>query len=307
MTPADYAQVRHRLVVEAHQRGGGFIVALLAGILVANVFTGFAAWLGEAVRPELYIKIAIVILGGFVAVTIAGKASLAGSILLRGLAAIVEAYLIYWSVVYFIARKWFGLKREWAAPLASGISICGVAASIATGSAIRARPAVPILVSSLVVVFAVVEVLVSCRSWPNNSCGVTRLWQRRGSVSRSRRTAPPWPVGGITEALIMAKAAAAGIKYQPGWILSTTAAIKVFIDVFIGVWAFILAYIWTNHHQCRGGRRDGTVRRDLGAVSEVHSRLSADLRRRAGHRQHGDAGDDRQAHPVDRRGELPSG
>jgi uncharacterized membrane protein YadS len=59
-------------------------------------------------------------------------------------------------VVYFVARKWFGFSREWSVPLASGISNCGVAVAIATGGAIRARPAVPILVSSLVVVFAVV-------------------------------------------------------------------------------------------------------------------------------------------------------
>src|SRR5207244_5720079 len=103
--------------------------------------------------------IAIVILGGFFAVTAAGKLNLATSLLLRGVAAIIEAYLIYWAVVYFVARKWFGFNREWAAPLASGISICGVSAAIATGAAIRARPIVPVLVSSLVVIFAVVELL----------------------------------------------------------------------------------------------------------------------------------------------------
>jgi len=37
-----------------------------------------------------------------------------------------------------------------AAPLASGISICGVSAAIATGGAIRARSVVPVMVSSLV-------------------------------------------------------------------------------------------------------------------------------------------------------------
>ena len=78
----------------------------------------------------------------------------------RGLAAIVEAYLIYWAVVYFVARKWFGFSREWAAPLASGISICGVSAAIATAGAIRARPMVAVMVSSLVVVFAMVELLI---------------------------------------------------------------------------------------------------------------------------------------------------
>jgi multisubunit Na+/H+ antiporter MnhB subunit len=53
--------------------------------------------------------------------------------------------------------------------------------------------------------------------------------------------------GGITESLIVAKAAAEGVNYQPGWILATTATVKIFIDIFIGIWAFILGYIWTNH------------------------------------------------------------
>ena len=53
--------------------------------------------------------------------------------------------------------------------------------------------------------------------------------------------------GGITESLILAKSAAEGVNYQPGWILGTTATVKVFIDVFIGIWAFVLGYIWTNH------------------------------------------------------------
>lgn len=100
---------------------GGFIVALLAGIVIANFFPRFAEWLKEAIRPELYIKIAIVILGATVAVTAAGRLNLASSILLRGVAAIIEAYLIYWAVVYFVARKWFGFSREWSVPLASGI------------------------------------------------------------------------------------------------------------------------------------------------------------------------------------------
>jgi hypothetical protein len=53
--------------------------------------------------------------------------------------------------------------------------------------------------------------------------------------------------GGITDALIVAKNAAAGVHYQSGWILGTAATIKVFIDIFIGVWAFVLGYIWTNY------------------------------------------------------------
>jgi uncharacterized membrane protein YadS len=205
-----------------------------------------ADWLKEAIRPELYIKIAIVILGAFVAVTAASRLTLASSVLLRGLAAIIEAYLIYWPVVYLIARKCFGFSREWSAPLASGISICGVAAAIATGGAIRARPQVPVLVSSLVVVFAVVEVLILpwlAQTFLAHEPLVAAAWMGLSVKTDGAAVA----AGGITEALVLAQNAAEGVKYQAGWMLGVTATVKVFIDVFIGVWAFILAYIWTNH------------------------------------------------------------
>src|SRR5436309_13484938 len=242
---------------------GGFILALIAGLVVGNFFPGFAAWMKEAVRPELYIKTAIVLLGGFLGIMAATQPVLAKSVLFRGLAAIIEAYLIYWAVVYFVARKWFGFNREWAAPLASGISICGVAAAIATGGAIRARPVVPVLVSSLVVIFAVVEVLIL------PFLAQTFLWQEplvagawMGLAIKTDGAAIAG--GGIAEALIVAKAAAEGIKYQPGWILGTTATAKVVIDIFIGIWAFILGYIWTNHIN---------VTRDKAKIAEIWQRF----------------------------------
>ncbi|MGD0023373.1 MAG: putative sulfate exporter family transporter [Xanthobacteraceae bacterium] len=225
---------------------GAYIFALVAGLIIANFLPRFAEAIKDAVRPDLYIKVAIVILGGFFAVTAAGRLSLASSLILRGVAAIVEAYLIYWAVVYFVARKWFGFSREWAAPLASGISICGVAAAIATGGAIRARPVVPVLVSSLVLIFAVIEVLVLpffSQIFLAHEPLVAGAWMGLAVKTDGAAVA----AGGITESLILAKNAAEGIRYQPGWILGTAATIKVFIDIFIGIWAFVLGYIWTTH------------------------------------------------------------
>jgi uncharacterized membrane protein YadS len=225
---------------------GGYIFALLAGLIIANFFPRFAEAIRDAVRPELYIKVAIVILGGVFAVTAAGKLGFASSLILRGVAAIVEAYLIYWAVVYYVARKWFGFNREWAAPLASGISICGVSAAIAVGGAIRARPVVPVLVSSLVVIFAVVEVLILpfiAQAFLAHEPLVAGAWMGLAVKTDGAAVA----AGGITESLILAKNAAEGVNYQPGWILGTAATIKVFIDIFIGIWAFVLGYIWTNY------------------------------------------------------------
>src|SRR5450759_2337047 len=231
---------------------GGFIVALLVGLFVGNFMPGLAAWMKEAIRPELYIKTAIVILGGFLGITAAEKLSLATSLMFLGLAAIVVAYLIFWSVVYLVARTWFRFSREWAAPLASGISICGVSAAIATGAAIRARPVVPIMVSSLVVIFAVVELLILpflANAFLANEPMVAGAWMALAVKTDGAAVAS----GAVAESLILATAAAKGIVYQKGWILGTAATVKVFIDIFIGVWAFVLAYIWTTHIEVRAG------------------------------------------------------
>jgi uncharacterized membrane protein YadS len=231
---------------------GGFIVALIGGLVIGNFFPGLALWMREAVRPELYVKTAIVILGGFLGVTAAEKLSLATSLMFLGLAAIVVAYLIFWSVVYYVARTWFKFSREWAAPLASGISICGVSAAIATGAAIRARPVVAIMVSSLVVVFAVVELLFLpfvAQTYLYHEPLAAGAWMALSVKTDGAAVAS----GAITESLILAKSAAEGVNYQKGWILGTAATVKVFIDIFIGIWAFVLAYIWTRHIEVREG------------------------------------------------------
>ena len=231
---------------------GGFIVALLAGLFIGNFMPGFAAWMKEAVRPEWYIKTAIVILGGFLGVTAAAQPILAKEVMFRGLAAIIEAYLIYWAVVYYVARKWFGFSREWAAPLASGISICGVSAAIATGSAIRARPVVPVMVASLVVVFAVVELLIlpfAANAFLSKEPMVAGAWMGLAVKTDGAAVAS----GAIAESLILATAAADGVNYARGWILGATTMVKVFIDIFIGIWAFILAWVWTNYIEVRPG------------------------------------------------------
>jgi uncharacterized membrane protein YadS len=231
----------------------GFIVALVAGLVVGNFLPRVSESLREAVRPELYVKTAIVLLGGFFGAAAAAQLGLAKAVLFRGLCAIVEAYLIYWGLVYFVARKFFKFPREWAAPLASGISICGVSAAIATGAAIRARPVVPIMVSSLVVVFAVVELLVLpfvAQHFLYNEPMVAGAWMGLSVKTDGAAVAS----GAVADSLIRAQALAAnGVRYQEGWIMNTAAAVKVFIDVFIGVWAFVLAVVWSTKIERREG------------------------------------------------------
>jgi uncharacterized membrane protein YadS len=222
----------------------GYILALLVGLLVGNFMPGVSGKIKEATRPELFIKTAIVIMGAGLGVKAVEALGLASAVLFRGMCAIVEAYLVYWAVVYFVARKYFKFSREWAAPLASGISICGVSAAIATGGAIRARPVVPIMVSSLVVVFAVVELILlpfAAQIFLYKEPMVAGAWMGLAVKTDGAAVAS----GAITDSLIRAKALAElGVNWKEGWILMTTTTVKVFIDIFIGVWAFILAILW---------------------------------------------------------------
>src|SRR5437762_2058195 len=232
---------------------GGFIVALLAGLIVGNFLPRLANLMRDAIRPELYIKIAIVLLGATLGVKSAEAMGLARSVMFRGLCAIVEAYLIYWALVYFIARKYFRFSREWAAPLASGISICGVSAAIATGAAIRARPIVPVMVSSLVVLFAVVELLLLpfvAQHFLSHEPLVAGAWMGLSVKTDGAAIAS----GTITDSLIRARALAeGGVRYQEGWMTMTATTVKVFIDMFIGVWSFILALVWCSRIEKRPG------------------------------------------------------
>ncbi|GAB5047098.1 putative sulfate exporter family transporter [Thermodesulfovibrio sp. TK110] len=234
---------------------GGFIFALLFGLIVGNFFRGFAKFIGEALKPEFYIKTAIGLMGALLGLKSAQAFGLASAVLFRGLCAIIEAYLIYWALVYWIARKWFKFSKEWAAPLASGISICGVSAAIATGGAIKARPVVPIMVSSLVVIFAVVELIILpffAQAFLWKEPMVAGAWM--GLAVKTDGAA--FASGAVVDALIRAKAeTAAGIKYEPGWMLMAASTTKLFIDIFISIWAFILAYIWCARIECRPGER----------------------------------------------------
>ena len=219
--------------------------AMIVGLIIGNFFTGFAKFLEEAAKPEWFIKTGIVILGAALGIKTIEAAALASTIIVRGLCAVVEAYLIYWPVVYFVSRRYFKFTPEWAAPLASGISICGVSAAIATGAAIRARPVVPVVLSAVIIVFVAVELLFLpflAAATLSSEPMVAGAWMGLAVKSDGGAIAS----GTLTEALIYSKVqAASGIKYAKDWVLMVTTTTKIFIDIFIGVWAFILAIIWS--------------------------------------------------------------
>jgi len=228
------------------QLGGGFsyMLALAVGLLIGNLFKGFAGFLKEAAKPEWFIKTAIVYLGIKLGLMSMKATGFAVELALSGAAATFVAYLLFWPIVYTLGRKVFKLRRDASAVLSSGISICGVSAAIATAGAIRARPVLPIAVSMLIVVFAMFELVVLPTAYSTfapdqpivNGAAMGMTVKTDGADAAA---------GAILDELMVANHfRATGELWEGDWILSAAVLTKIWIDVFIGVWAFVLALIW---------------------------------------------------------------
>jgi uncharacterized membrane protein YadS len=226
--------------------GGGFsyMLALVIGLVIGNFFKSLAEFLKEAAKPEWFIKTAIVYLGIKIGLMSIEAAGFTFELALTGIAATFVAYLLFWPIVYTLGRRVFHLSREASAVLSSGISICGVSAAIATAGAIRARPALPVMVSMLIVIFAMIELIVLPGFYtamaPNqpivNGAAMGMTVKTDGADAAA---------GAILDELMRANAEAnLGVVWREGWILTASIITKIWIDMFIGVWAFLLALVW---------------------------------------------------------------
>lgn len=233
--------------------GAPYLLALGAGLFIGNFWKGLAARVSEAAKPEWYIKTAIVFLGVNLGSQTMEASSFALELILTGAAATFVAYLFFWPIVYAAARRLFGFKRDVAAVLASGISVCGVSAAIATAGAIRAKPVIPVSISMVVVIFAMIELIILpgfyTAFFPDqpivNGAALGMTVKTDGADAAA---------GALLDELMIARnLQLTGEQWQAGWILSASLLTKIWIDVFIGVWAFLLAILWIRKVEKREG------------------------------------------------------
>ncbi len=223
--------------------GASYLLALAVGLIIGNLFKGFAGFLQEAAKPEWFIKTAIVYLGVKLGIKCMEASNYALELALTGAAATFAAYLIFWPLCYVTCRKLFKLPREWSAVLSSGVSICGVSASVATGGAIRAKPIVPVVSAIMVVVFTIFLIVAlppiytaTLSNEPIVAGSATGMTVKTDGADAA--------TGAILDEMMVAKAAEQGQYWEKGWILTASIMTKIWIDMFIGVWAFILAILW---------------------------------------------------------------
>jgi uncharacterized membrane protein YadS len=196
-------------------------------------------------RVEFFIKLGIVLLGATLPFTL---------ILWAGPVAILQASvvsLLTFFTIFFTARK-LGLENSFAATLGAGGAVCGVSAAIAVAGATRAKKEYPPIAISLVVLWAIVFVFalpIASRAL-HLPAGQGGAWIGTSEFADAAGLAAAQSYGN-------AAGPATGIAGTAEQALAAYTLIKVIgRDVWIGIWAFVLAIVSVTYWEDREtGRR----------------------------------------------------
>lgn len=207
--------------------------ALVLGLIVSNII-GLPAWMKEAVRTEYYIKVGLVIMGTGI---------LFGEILTAGAYGVIQSILVVvavWYFAYWLAQK-LQVDDEFAAMLATAVSICGVSAAIAAAGAVQGDKKKLSYTTSIVLVVAVPMMIVMPVF--AKAVGIPEL------------VAGGW-IGGTIDTT--GAVVAAGALYGEA-AMKVATIVKFSQNVLIGVAAFLLAIAWSFKRGAETGERPSAM------------------------------------------------
>jgi uncharacterized membrane protein YadS len=219
------------------------LVALILGMLISNLI-GLPKWMDTGFRVEFYIKTGIVLLGAtlpFTLIAVAGPVAIFQ-------ASIVS--LVTFFVIYFAGKK-MGLDRRLAATLGVGGAVCGVSGAIAAAAAVGAKKEHAPIAITLVIVWAIIMIfflpLVS-RALSLHT-GVAGAWIGTSEFADAAGFAAAQAYGNLAGQV----AGIAGTSDQSVW--SFTLMKVVGRDIWIGIWAFVLAIVATTRWEVKAGQK----------------------------------------------------
>ncbi len=194
------------------------IWAIILGLLISNVF-GVPKWLNAGVMTEYFIKIGLVCMGAAIFFSDVIKAGAVG----MGQAILVVGGV--WFFAYWLGRR-FGMSERFAGIMATGVSICGVSASIAAGGALKGDTKEVGYMIAWIMVCAVILIIIMppialAMGLPANMAGA-------------------W-IGGVIDNT--GAVAAAGAVYPGEAAVTVALIVKMAQNVLIGFAAFFMA-LW---------------------------------------------------------------
>lgn len=215
------------------------LLALFLGLVIANTMR-LPSWLNAGFRGELYVKTGIVLLGATVPLSL---------IALAGPTAILQASivsLVTFGVIYGIAVA-LGLNRPFAATLGVGGAVCGVSAAIAVAGAVGAKKEETAVTITTVVLWAIVMIFLlpfAARAL-GLPTGIAGAWIGTSEFADAAGIAAAQAYGGFAGKV-------PGIAGTPEQAIQAFTLVKVVgRDVWIGIWAVILAIVSTTRWEAQ--------------------------------------------------------
>lgn len=208
------------------------LVAVVVGALISNTI-GVPEWMRAAFRVEYYIKVGIILLGATLPLTL---------LVWAGPLAIAQASVVSvvtFLVIFMVGRK-LGLDRRLCATLGAGGAVCGVSAAVAVAGVVGARREHLPVAIGLVVLWALVMIFVLpfAAQTLHLHTAVAGAWIGASEFADAAGFAAAQAYGGMA-----AKAGIDGTPEQAVW--SFTLMKVVGRDAWLGLWAFILAFVAT--------------------------------------------------------------
>ncbi len=208
------------------------LLALAVGLALSNL-VGLPRWLDAGFRVEFYIKTGIVLLGATLPLTL---------ILWAGPVAILQASivsLVTFFVIYFVGVR-LGLDKRLAATLGAGGAVCGVSAAIAISGAVGGKKEDAPIAITTVIIWAVIMIFVLpfAAQALKLPAGVGGAWIGTSEFADAAGFAAAQTYGDLAS-----QGAVSGTSDQA--VFAYTLIKVVGRDVWIGIWAFVLAIVAT--------------------------------------------------------------
>jgi len=219
------------------------LVALLLGMLISNLI-GLPRWMDTGFRVEYYIKVGIVLLGATLPFTL---------VIWAGPVAIFQASIVSittFLVIFWVGRK-LGLDRRLCATLGAGGAVCGVSGAIAIAGAVGAKKEHPPIAITMVIGWAIVMIffLPLASRWLGLPTGVAGAWIGTSEFADAAGFAAAQAYGNLAGHV----EGVAGTPEQAVWAFTLMKVVGR--DIWIGIWAFVLAIIATTRWETETGSK----------------------------------------------------
>ena len=209
------------------------LVALVLGLLISNT-VGLPRALDAGFRVEFYIKLGIILLGATLPFTL---------IVWAGPVAIIQASivsLVTFFVIFWTARR-LGLDPQLSSVLGVGGAVCGVSGAIAIAGAVGAKKEYAPIAITIVILWAIVMIFFlpfTARAL-HLPAGVAGAWIGTSEFADAAGVAAAQTYAGFAGHV----PGISGTADQAVWAFTLMKVVGR--DIWIGIWAFVLAIVAT--------------------------------------------------------------